>query len=73
MVNGTVRRLLAGVFVVIAALAAVVATLVASGQASYVVTHGTSMNPLYYQGDLVVVAKESRYHVGEIVAYRLPD
>jgi hypothetical protein len=30
------------------------------------------MNPVYYQGDLVVVAKAPTYHVGEIAAYRIP-
>ncbi len=70
--NGIARRLVIGAFVVIAALAAVAATLVVTGQAGYVVTHGASMNPLYHQGDLVVVAKESHYRSGQIVAYRRP-
>lgn len=45
---------------------------IATGQASIVVTHGVSMNPVYYQGDLVVVARQPAYAVGEIVAYRRP-
>ncbi|WP_433370102.1 DUF5305 family protein [Actinoplanes sp. CA-142083] len=36
---------------------------------SYVATHGTSMNPVYYEGDLVFVVKADSYHVGQIVAY----
>lgn len=36
---------------------------------SYVVTSGVSMNPVYYQGDLVFVTKADTYHVGEIAAY----
>ena len=31
------------------------------------------MNPFYYQGDLVVVARASSYSVGDIAAYNLPD
>lgn len=40
------------------------------GSSSYVITYGTSMEPAYHAGDLVVVRKASSYHVGEIVAYR---
>ncbi|MBX7443359.1 MULTISPECIES: DUF5305 family protein [unclassified Arthrobacter] len=43
-----------------------------SGQAAVVITHGVSMNPVYYQGDLVVVAKESSYGLGDIAAYKIP-
>jgi signal peptidase I len=42
----------------------------ATGQVSYVITSGTSMNPVYHQGDLVVVAEAGSYRVGEIAAYR---
>jgi hypothetical protein len=40
-----------------------------SGQLSYVVTDGVSMNPVYHQGDLVFVVKADSYHVGQIAAY----
>jgi signal peptidase I len=43
-----------------------------TGQVGIVVTHGVSMNPVYYQDDLVVIARQSSYDVGEIVAYRRP-
>ncbi|WP_127497651.1 signal peptidase I [Actinoplanes solisilvae] len=36
---------------------------------SYVVTNGVSMQPVYHAGDLVVVARSSSYHRGQIVAY----
>jgi signal peptidase I len=39
------------------------------GSSSYVITYGTSMEPAYHAGDLVVVRNASSYHVGEIVAY----
>jgi hypothetical protein len=47
--------------------------LIATGKFAVVMTHGVSMNPVYYQGDLVVVEHASIYHVGEIVAYHLPS
>ncbi|HEV3045936.1 MAG TPA: signal peptidase I [Solirubrobacteraceae bacterium] len=39
------------------------------GSATYVVTHGTSMEPRFHTGDLAIVRPQSSYHVGEIVAY----
>jgi signal peptidase I len=55
------------------AIAAVaVAALVVTGRTALVVTHGVSMNPVYYQGDLVLVARQSSYAVGDIVAYHRP-
>lgn len=43
---------------------------VGTGQLSYVITSGISMNPVYYQNDLVLVVKSDRYSVGQIAAYR---
>ncbi|GAB4098629.1 signal peptidase I [Sinomonas halotolerans] len=65
------RRILAGSMVVVSLLFAAVVLLLASGQNAVVVTHGVSMNPVYYQGDLVVVSRSAVYEVGDIVAYRL--
>lgn len=56
-----------------AALVVLLATLIMSGRLKVVITHGVSMQPLYYQGDLIVVAREASYHVGQIVAYRVPS
>jgi signal peptidase I len=53
----------------LAALAVVVAGLLGTGRAAFVVTHGVSMNPVYHQGDLVVLTRQPEYRVGEIVAY----
>lgn len=39
------------------------------GGASYVITHGNSMEPVYEAGDLVVLRKANAYEVGDIVAY----
>lgn len=50
-------------------MAAIGAWAVMSGQVSYVVTYGVSMNPVYYRGDLVLVWREDSYQVGQIVAY----
>lgn len=69
------RNPLPRLLAVLAAAAAVSGTLLgillASGQAAVVVTHGVSMNPVYYQGDLVAVARADAYHVGDIVAYHV--
>jgi signal peptidase I len=60
------------VLLVLALVGVLVAGTVATGRAAFVATHGVSMNPIYYQGDLVVVAKADSYHLGQIVAYRVP-
>jgi len=39
------------------------------GTTRYVVTKGTSMEPLFHSGDLAVVRPTGQYKVGEIVAY----
>ena len=41
-----------------------------TGRVAYVSTHGTSMVPMFRQGDLAVVRRESSYRVGQVVAYR---
>jgi signal peptidase I len=66
------RRLIAAALVALAGLIAVAGIALVSGQMAVVVTHGVSMNPVYYQGDLVVVARAPSYSVGEIAAYNLP-
>jgi signal peptidase I len=45
---------------------------VLGGPAGYALIHGTSMNPLYHTGDIVIVHRQAHYHVGEIVAYIVP-
>jgi signal peptidase len=42
------------------------------GRASWVLVSGTSMLPRLHTGDLVLVERQSSYHVGEVVAYRIP-
>lgn len=42
------------------------------GRAGWVVVSGTSMNPGMHTGDLALVERQSSYHVGEVVAYRVP-
>jgi signal peptidase I len=71
-VNRSHRRLRTVVLTGMAVLAMVAVGVLASGRASIVVTHGVSMNPIYHQGDLVMVAAAPSYQVGEIAAYRLP-
>ncbi|GIE94052.1 hypothetical protein Ari01nite_15170 [Paractinoplanes rishiriensis] len=54
---------------VILGMAAIVAWAVMTARLSYVVTHGVSMNPVYYQGGLVFTVRADSYEVGQIVAY----
>src|SRR6185437_14690353 len=42
------------------------------GDASYAIVSGTSMNPIYHTGDVVVVHQHASYKVHDIVAYRVP-
>jgi len=42
---------------------------VLGGGTSYVITDGVSMLPKFHAGDLVILRKESTYHVGEVAAY----
>lgn len=66
------RRLVAAALATLAGLIAVAGIALTSGQIEVVVTHGVSMNPVYYQGDLVLVARAPSYSVGDIAAYNLP-
>jgi signal peptidase I len=43
------------------------------GQVAYVIVNGNSMQPLYLQGDLVIVHRAAVYQVGDIVTYHHPD
>ncbi len=42
------------------------------GRAGWVVISGTSMLPHMHTGDLALVERQSSYHVGEVIAYRVP-
>jgi len=42
------------------------------GRASYVLVSGESMLPRYRTGDLVLVERQPSYHVGQLIAYRVP-
>jgi signal peptidase len=42
------------------------------GRADWVLVSGTSMLPHLHTGDVVLVDHQSAYHVGEVVAYRVP-
>lgn len=71
MPNG---RLTASVLAVAAVLFVLPsAAMLVSGRLAVVVTHGISMNPTYYAGDLVVVTKQDAYAVGDIAAFRKPN
>ncbi|MEU4621673.1 DUF5305 family protein [Actinoplanes sp. NPDC023801] len=53
--------------------AAIGAWAVNTGQVSYVVTYGISMNPVYYADDLVILIRSDSYEVGQIAAYHGND
>jgi signal peptidase I len=40
-----------------------------AGRDTYVVTDGISMLPHFHAGDLVILRKQSSYHVGEVAGY----
>ena len=42
---------------------------VLGGGTSYVITDGVSMLPKFHAGDLVILRKQTTYHVGEVAAY----
>jgi len=42
------------------------------GGASFIVVSGTSMEPVYHAGDLVIVERSDTYRQGDIVAYKIP-
>lgn len=42
------------------------------GRTGYVLVSGTSMAPRYHTGDLVLVERQSSYHVGQVIAYHVP-
>lgn len=42
------------------------------GSSSVIIVHGVSMQPTLDNGDVVVLRSASTYHVGDIVAYRVP-
>jgi signal peptidase len=42
------------------------------GNAAYVLVSGKSMLPRYHTGDLVLVERQSSYHVGQLISYRVP-
>ena len=73
LVYSSARRLVTAMLLVPVSLGVLLlACAVATGRVGYVTTNGVSMNPVYYQGDLVVVARADSYKIGQIVAYRLP-
>jgi signal peptidase I len=76
---GRPRLVHAKAVALIAAQLAVVATLLwfclpqaLGGRADWVMVSGTSMEPRYHTGDLVLVERRAGYHIGQVVAYRIP-
>jgi len=57
----------------IAALWAAFGPVNLGGQTAFVLVNGTSMQPLFYRGDLVLVRRSSSYRVGDIITFRDGD
>jgi signal peptidase len=45
---------------------------VLDGPVEYVVVAGHSMDPHFASGDLVVVKRASQYHIGDVIAFKVP-
>ena len=42
------------------------------GPVEYVVVAGHSMDPHFASGDLVIVKRVSQYHIGDVIAFKVP-
>lgn len=73
MNNGLARTSPSVLLALMGGLLASAALALGSGQLAIVATEGVSMQPTYYEGDLVVMAKASSYSTGDIAAYRLAN
>lgn len=62
--------LTAFLLVALSAIWIVFAPVQLGGQTAYVMINGTSMEPRFHTGDLVIVRQQHTYHVGEMVAYQ---
>jgi signal peptidase len=59
--------------VVLAGWALVLRPQALGGPAGYVLVSGTSMEPKYHTGDMVLVIRQGEYRVGDVIAYRVPE
>jgi signal peptidase I len=73
MMNRFFRRLLTALLVLTGLLTALSGAMLLTGQAAVVATEGVSMNPVYYEGDLVVIARAQSYEVGQIAAFHFAE
>jgi signal peptidase len=64
---------MAAIFAVLLLLWIVFAPIQMGGRVAYVIIDGTSMEPEFSKGDLVMVRHVPYYHRGDIVAYRHPE
>jgi signal peptidase I len=60
-------------WVLFAALVYLVLPTSLGGVTSYVMVSGSSMNPTYTHGDLLILREAPTYEVGDIITYRVPD
>lgn len=43
------------------------------GPTTYLIISGISMEPTFFDGDLVLVTRQAEYHVGDVIAYEIDD
>lgn len=43
------------------------------GRAAFIIVRGESMRPALSAGDLVIVRRDPKYRLGQVVTYRIPD
>src|SRR5688572_27228731 len=65
-INPRIKRVAMAAIITMAAIGTWAA---GTDRMSYVVTHGVSMQPVYYAGDFVLLVKADSYEVGQIAAY----
>ena len=73
--TSAIRKSLAGAltFAMLAVSWYVLAPPQLGGSTRYAVVHGTSMEPRFHRGDLVLLRTASEYRVGDIAAYQSPE
>ena len=67
---GLTRRAFQALLIAIAVALAAASVALFSGKFRLATTAGTSMLPAIHTGDVAIVERSSRYHVGDVVAYR---
>jgi signal peptidase len=73
--SATIKSLLTGIvsLLVIGFWFVMLRPTVLGGIANYLIISGISMEPTYFDGDLVIVHQQDQYTVGDVIAYEITD